>query len=240
MSKQSERCSPIFHSDWESGELVRFYSKCHINTTLAVMVNSLLRWWETFQECFNSSSQQLLLHQALKLSAGYTEDSSVIISQLWCLHSVLFQKGTVTHPELLDVLGFWGFRHILQSHWYLTWLYNPSHKAALFVWFCFNTPLSAQLASLGNDSHHHPPDPGFKITSYPQTNTQEGISKKEEEERKLWQKTAMYDKLNTAASSCVRTYGSTVFWANRSFPDCCEPREDIYPKITFFNIGSLF
>lgn len=177
--KQSERCSPHFHSDWEGGELLRLYSKCHINTTLAVMVNSLLRRRETFQECFNSSPQQLLLRQALKLSAGYTEDSSVITSQLWYLCSVLFRKGTVTHPELPDVLGFWGFGHILQSHWYLMWLYNPLHKAALFVWFCFNTPLSAQLASLGNVFHHHPPDPGFKITSYPQTNTQGGISKKE-------------------------------------------------------------
>lgn len=115
---------------------------------------------------------------SLKLSAGYTEDSSVITSQLWCLLSVLFQKGTVTHSELPDGLRFWGIRHILQSHWYLTGLYNPLHKAALFVWFCFNTPLSAQLASLGNVSHHCPPDPGFKIASYPQINTQEGISKK--------------------------------------------------------------
>lgn len=39
----------------------------------------------------------------------------------------------------------------------------PRHKPALFVWICFNTPLWAQLVSLGNVPYHHPSDPGSKI-----------------------------------------------------------------------------
>lgn len=104
-----------------------------------------------------------------KPSAGYTEDPSVTTPQLWYLHSVLSRNRTVIDAESLDFLYL-----ILVSD---TPVQSLTHKAALFVWICFNTPLPAQLVSLGNDPHHHPPDPGFKIASYPQTNSQVGISK---------------------------------------------------------------
>lgn len=155
------------------------------------------------------------------------EDSSVITS-IWCLHSGLFQKETGTHPELLDAPEFLGFRHFLWSHWYLTWLYNPSHKAALFLWFCFNTPLSAQLASLGNVSHHHPPDPGFKIASYPQTNTQEGISKRKQQRKMKKKKKKIMTQDNNSwqvnYSSliifCLNAWIDNV-WRKSNFPKSC-------------------
>lgn len=166
------------------------------------MVNSLLRRRETFQECFHSSSHQA--GAVCRLHGG-----------LICHHITALVLTFSSFPKMdCDSSSITGRPGVLGFQAYLIdSLSNPSHKAALFAWFGFNTPLSAQLASLGNISHHHPPDPGFKIASYPQTNTQEGISKKKnEEERKSWHETAMHDKLNTAASSFfVGMHVSTMF-----------------------------
>lgn len=68
-----------------------------------------------------------------KLSSGCTEDSSVLTSQLWYSHSVLFQNWGVTHAELPDLLRFPGFQaylvEFLVSDRTVTCL---AHKAALF------------------------------------------------------------------------------------------------------------
>lgn len=85
--------------------MVRIHSKCHINTTLVVLVELASDAVGDLPGMFPQQLPTAAVASRLKLSAGYTEDSSVI-TWLWCLHSGLFQKGTGTHPELLDAPEF--------------------------------------------------------------------------------------------------------------------------------------
>lgn len=102
------------------GRVARFHSKCHINTTLAVMVSSLPRRWETFQECFHSSSQQLLLHQAWSclqatrrthLSSHHSFGASIQFYSkkgLWLIRNYRTSWGFGVSGISHRVIGIWG------------------------------------------------------------------------------------------------------------------------------------
>lgn len=136
--------------DWVSLSLT---AKCH-RDTVAVAVKSLSGPQKAFQELFRCSSQHLQFHQGLSC-----------LQARWRPRLSTHQRfGTQIQFSL--VVGLW----LMQNNWtcfgsrvwetypvdYLVSVMqtdttvSPRHKPALFVWICFNTPLWAQLVSLGN------------------------------------------------------------------------------------------
>lgn len=203
---------------WSSNSLSRVLlnltAKCH-RYTVAVVVKTLLRPQNAFQELFHSSTQHIQGLSCLQATqrphlSTHQRFGTVIqfslVAGLWLMQNnwTCFGSGVwETYP--VDYLV-----SVMQTDTTV----SPRHKPPLFVWICFNTPLWTQLVSLGNVLCHHLPDPGFKIASTPKQiawwEFQKWIK------RKLWHGTVMHDK--TAAESqhfddycCVLTWPALIF-----------------------------